>query len=240
MPQRLKDKRIVIIGGSSGIGFAVAKLAIAEEAQVIIASRSKEKLESAKDRLGGVVEIMTIDMRDENVLRGFFKKVGNFDHLQIPASDVKGGAFLELPTDTAKTSFESKFWGPYMAAKQAVPYMNKDGSITLFSGALGQRPVSGTVISASINCAIEGLSRALAVELSPIRVNCISPGLTQTELFNKWDEKKTKDFFADRCEKLIIKRAAKPEEIAESAIYLMHNTYTTGITLYVDGGYALR
>lgn len=236
----LKDKRIVIIGGSSGIGFAVAKLALKEKANVIIASRSQEKLISAKERLGDAIEIKTIDMRNENMLKKFFKEIGEFYHLQISASEVETGPFSELPTSTAKISFESKFWGPYIAVKEALPYINKEGSITLFSGALGQRPISETVISASISCAVEGLSRALAVELAPLRVNCISPGLTQTELFDKWDQETTKNFYADRCKKLIIKRPAQPEEIAEAAIYLMHNTYTTGATLYVDGGYSLK
>lgn len=240
MSSKLENKRIVIIGGSSGIGFAIAKLAINEKAHVIIVSRSQEKLAYAKKRLGNDVEISTIDMRNENELERVFKEIGKFDHLQIPASEVETGPFLELPIETAKNSFESKFWGPYMAVKQAVPYLNKEGSITLFSGALGQRPIHGTVIYASTSCAVEGLSRALAVELAPLRINCISPGLTRTELFDKWNKETTKNFYADRCGKSIIKRPARPEEIAEAAIHLMQNTYTTGTTLYVDGGYSLK
>ena len=240
MVSNLENKRIVIIGGSSGIGFAIAKLAINEKSQVIISSRSKENLLNAKKLLNNAVEIKTIDMRNEEELKKFFREIGKFDHLQISASEVKTGPFLEIPTETAQASFESKFWGPYMAVKHAIPYLNEEGSVTLFSGAMGQRPVHGTVISASISCAVEGLSRALSVELAPIRVNCISPGLTQTELYNKWDEEKTNHFFADRCKKLIIKRPAKPEEIAESAIHLMKNSYTTGSVLYIDGGYSLK
>ncbi|MCK4870571.1 MAG: SDR family oxidoreductase [Gammaproteobacteria bacterium] len=236
----LTNKRIVIIGGSSGIGFAVARLAVKDKAQVIIASRSKEKLLKAKDRLDVNVDTKTIDMCDEEALKRFFMEIGKFDHLQIPASVVETGPFLELPTETAKNSFSSKFWGPYMAVKQAVPFINEGGSIVLYSGALGQRPVPGTVISASISCAVEGLARALSVELAPIRVNCISPGLTQTELFDQWDKEKAKSFFDNRCEMLIIKRPAQPEEIAESAIHLMNSNYTNGTTLYIDGGYTLK
>jgi NAD(P)-dependent dehydrogenase (short-subunit alcohol dehydrogenase family) len=240
MVTKLENKRIVIIGGSSGIGFAIAKLAISEKAKVIIASRSEEKLMLSKKKLDNNVEIKTIDTRDEEALKVFFADIGKFDHLQISASEVKSGSFLELSTDLAKSSFESKFWGAYIAVKQAAPYLSEKGSVTLFSGALGSRPVNGTAVSASISCAVEGLARALAVELAPIRVNCISPGLTQTELFKNWDEKQTKDFFAERCSKLLIKRPANPEEIAEVAIHLMQNTYTTATTLYVDGGYTLR
>ena len=174
---------------------------------------------------------------DEKLSKGWIKS-GMF---QLLANRI-GNRYFEFGIDeeTAKNSFDSKFWGPYMTVKHAVPYINKKGSVTLYSGALGQRPVLGTVISASISCAVEGLARALTVELAPIRVNCIAPGLTQTEFFDKWGKKQTKQFFADRCEMLIMKRPAQPEEIAETAIYLMKNTYTTGTTLYVDGGYALK
>lgn len=240
MDQKLKDKRVVVIGGSSGIGFAVAKLALKEKANVIIAGRSQKKLDDAKTRLGSKVEIITVDICNEETVKEFFKKVGRFDHIQIPASEVRTGSFLEFSLATAKESFDSKFWGQYMVIKHAVPHIDKNGSITLYSGALGQRPVVGTVISASISCAVEGLSRALAVELAPLRVNCISPGLTQTELFSTWGEEKTKDFFADRCKKLLIKRPAQPDEIAEAALHLMKNKYSTGTTLYVDGGYTLK
>lgn len=238
----LCNKRIVIIGGSSGIGFAVAQLALEEKANIIIASRSNEKLEKAKKSLGkdNKVNIQIVDIRSEQALHQFFNEIGKFDHLQISASDVESGPIATFPIDDAKKSFDSKFWGPYMAVKHAAPFINKGGSITLYSGGLSQRPWSGSAVSASINGAVESLGRALAAELAPIRVNTISPGLTDTAHFDKYNKNQLKKFFASFCEKLLIKRPAQPKEIAEAAIYLMKNTYVTGSTLYVDGGYTFK
>lgn len=237
----LKNKRVVVIGGSSGIGFATAMLAVQEKAQVVIASRSLKKLQKAKEKIGKNVTFKCIDMLDEGMVRDFFSELGAFDHLQLPGSEAASGPFLELPTDVAKNSFDSKFWGVYNVAKYAAPHLQPSGSITFFSGKLSQRPLGqGTAIFSAINSAVEGLARALAVELSPLRVNVIAPGITKTELFAKFSQKEREEFFAKTCEQLVIKRPAEPDEIAKAAIYLMKSTYTTGSTLFVDGGFTFR
>ncbi len=240
---KFKNKKIIVIGGSSGIGFAIAKAVLEEGAEVVIVSRNGDKLANAKARLNNSVETLVADTRDLQQLEQLFATIGSFDHLQIPASEINFGDFDSLPIPDAKAMFESKFWGPYQAAKAALPYLNKTGSITFYSGAYSQMPrTPGASVAAAINSAVEGLSRALATELAPIRVNTITPGIVDTELFANWgmDQTQRTSFFNEITAGQVIKRAAQPDEIAKAALYLMDNTYSTGNTLFVDGGLTFR
>jgi len=237
---QLKDKRVVIIGGTSGIGFAIAMAAAKEGAEVIVASRSSDKIKEAEKRIGKNAQGRQLDMRHENELEKFFQQVGHFDHLQIPGSEVLSASFFKTSTMDVKKSFDSKFWGQYNAVKYAVPYLNKESSVTLFSGSISDRPRKGRLVEASINSVIEGFCRALAVELAPvIRVNAISPGVIDTPLFNHLNDHERKQLFSNIETLLPLKRIGKPEEVAHAALFLMTNSYTTGITLHVDGGYLL-
>lgn len=229
-------KKIVIIGGSSGIGLAVAKAAINEGANVIIASRSADKLAKAKITLNNRVETYQLDLMQEDSISSFFQKIGSFDHLQLPGSEVKFGNIHTLSIEDAKYSFESKFWGPYVAIKYAQNHLNKDGSITLYSGAASQRPNKDSTILTALNAAVEGLSRALAIALTPIRVNVISPGITMTPLFEDMGEDQVKKVFEAYKATLLIQRFATADEVAKTAIYLMSNDYVTGSLHMVDGG----
>lgn len=238
-----KDKKIVIVGGSSGIGFAIAKASLEANANVVIVSRSADKLNQAKQRLNNAVETFTADIRDFSQLEALFEKIGKFDHLQITASEISFGDFESLSMSDAKNAFENKFWGPYQTTKAALPYLNKQGSITFYSGAYSQLPKTpGASVIAAVNSAVEGLSRALAVELAPIRVNTITPGIVDTELFTTlgMDAEQCESFFNEITAGQVIKRPAQPSEIAQTALYLMGNTYSTGNTLFVDGGLTFR
>ena len=238
-----KDKKIVIVGGSSGIGFAIAQAALEANANVVIVSRSADKLNKAKQRLKNLVETFTADIRDFSQLEQLFEKIGRFDHLQITASEISFGDFETLSISDAKGAFENKFWGPYQTAKAALPYLSQQGSITFYSGAYSQLPKTpGASVIAAVNSAVEGLSRALAVELAPIRVNTITPGIVDTELFTTlgMDDEQRSSFFNEITAGQVIKRPAQPGEIAQTALYLMENMYSTGNTLFVDGGLTFR
>jgi NAD(P)-dependent dehydrogenase (short-subunit alcohol dehydrogenase family) len=238
----LRDKRIMIIGGSSGIGFATARAAVAAEAAVVIVGRSLERLEKAKDEIGasGKVEVQTLDVRDEAAVQTFFERIGAFDHLTTPGSEVSGGSFLTGETAVARANMESKFWGQYHAAKYGTPNLRPGGSIVLFSGTYSQRPPAGAGSIAAINGAIEALGRALAIELSPLRVNVVSPGLVDTPVYSYISESERIAMFQSVSRSLPARRIGRPEDIAQTVIYLMTNPFTTGSTIFVDGGHALR
>jgi NAD(P)-dependent dehydrogenase (short-subunit alcohol dehydrogenase family) len=237
---KLQGKKVVIIGGSSGIGLATAKAAAADGAQVIIASRSKEKLGKAAAEIKGKVESIPVNTLEESSVKALFDRAGEFDHLATPGSEAAWGPFLELDLRAAKSGFDSKFWGQYLAAKHGAPRIRPGGSITLFSGAYSQRPGRGASLLSAINSAVEGLGRALAVELSPVRVNVVSPGLVNTPIYSGMPEEKRKAMFNAVAAANLVKRIGRPEDIAEAVLYLMSNGYTSGATLFVEGGIMLR
>ena len=237
---RFAHKRLVVIGGSSGMGLATAKAATAAGAQVVIASRSKEKLEQARREIGGDTEVMPLDVRDEAAIQAFFDQVGEFDHLTTPGNEAAGGPFLTRETAEVRADFDSKFWGQYLAAKYGAPFIRPGGSIVFFSGIYSQRPSVGVSGVAAINSAIEGLARGLAVELAPIRVNAVSPGLIDTPIFAGMPKEVRNEMFQRFAAAAPLKRVGRPEEIAQTVLYLMSNTLCTGSTLYVDSGYTLR
>jgi NAD(P)-dependent dehydrogenase (short-subunit alcohol dehydrogenase family) len=234
----LKNKKIAVIGGSSGMGLAAAANLAQAGAQVVIASRSAEKLDKARRSMHGDVRTHILDMRDEAAVEAFFAQLGAFDHLVISAADAVFGPFLEVPVAAVGKFLESKFLGPYRVARYAAPHMAKDGSITFFSGAASQRGTPGLAAGSAINAAIEALGRSLAVELAPIRVNTVAPGLIVTPV---WDgimgEQERDEFFKHAAAKLPVKRIGTPEEVAHAVRYLIENTYTTGTVLFPDGGY---
>ena len=233
---RFQGQRIVIIGGSSGIGLATAKMAAAEGATVVIGGRSEEKLRQAKGQMRRDVEAFSVNVTDEISVKNFFDKAGEFNHLTTPGSEGVMGPFLELDTKAARAAFDSKFWGQYYAAKYGAPRMRPEGSITFFAGVWSQRPVPGSSVITAINSAIEGLSRSLALELAPIRVNSISPGITDTPIYSQMPTDQREAMFKKTAASLPVKRIGRPEEIAEAVLFLMSNGYTTGSTLFVDGG----
>ena len=151
---------------------------------MVIGGRTNEKLERAKKEIGGEVTGLALDVGEEAQIKTFFAEVGKFDHLTTPGSTIHGGPFLTLDSASARADFQSKFWGQYLAAKYGAPGMRPGGSIVFFSGIYSQRPPAGAATTAAINGAIEALARALAVELAPIRVNAVSPGLVDTPIYD--------------------------------------------------------
>ncbi|MGD6854219.1 SDR family oxidoreductase [Bacillus infantis] len=232
----LKGKRVVILGGTSGIGLATAKAFLDQSAQVIIASRSVSKLNEAKQALGGNVEGIEIDFRSEEKAAEFFSTVGKFDHLVVTAGEGAMGHFSELPVASAKEAFDSKFWGQYITVRSALPYLNNESSITLTSGVYGVRPPQGATTLAAINSAIEGLVRGLSVDLAPIRVNVVSPGIVDTPLYAGMPDDQRQALFSDIAKQLPVGRIAKPDDIAETYVYLAKNGFTTGTAVLIDGG----
>jgi NAD(P)-dependent dehydrogenase (short-subunit alcohol dehydrogenase family) len=238
MAGMIKGKRVVVVGGSSGMGQAAAKELAERGAEVIIASRSKEKLERATEAIGRPVLARVLDMTSVPQIDSFFHETGFFDHLVISAADAVMGKFADVEIAEARRFFDSKFWGPYSVARAAWSKIRPGGSITFFAGAASRRGTPGLSCGSAINAAIEALSNTLAVELAPIRVNTISPGLIRTPVWDQiMDAETWQGVFDEAAKKLPARRIGTPEEIAHAVVFLIENSYMTGSVIFVDGGY---
>lgn len=235
MNNTFENKTVVVIGGSSGMGLAVAKESARSGARVVIASRSQDKLNAAATQIGGDVHWQVVDTTDESSVSDLFERLGAVDHLVIPGSSVKTGTLREMPLADGLFTMQSKFWGPYLCAKYA--RINPEGSITFFSGILSRRPGQNDAVLASVNAAVEAMGRALAKDLAPVRVNVISPGMTAgTSAYLKMPETAREGMFTAIAERLLVGRVGRPKDIADAALMLMTNGFITGIVLDVDGG----
>lgn len=234
-----KNQTIVIIGGNSGIGLATARAVIAQDGQVIIAGRSTQKLKKAQLVLGKNTRSFELDVTEEEQVKGFFQQIGPFNHLVTSVGVAGMGNFKDLETSAARSLFECKFWGQYNAAKYGISQIKVGGSITFFSGIGSRKPFPGLAPVAAINGAIEALCRTLAVELSPIRVNVIAPGVIDTPAHNTMPAEKKKLFLAGIGGKLPAKRVGTAEEVAELVLFLMANGFCTGTVIDIDGGHRL-
>ena len=236
----LKQKRIVILGGSSGIGLATAMAAARENAELVIASSRQASLDRALAVLPAGTKGHVVDLADQSAVRTLFDGLGAFDHLVFTAGEnLQLGPIAATEIEQAQHFWKLRYWGAFMAAKYGSPNIRSGGSIVFTSGLAGQRPHPGWSVASSICGAMEGLTRALAVELAPIRVNIVSPGVVKTPLWNNMKETDREALYRQMDEKLLVGHAGESEEIAEAYIYLMRQTYGTGQTIVVDGGGAL-
>jgi NAD(P)-dependent dehydrogenase (short-subunit alcohol dehydrogenase family) len=241
----LENKKLIFIGGSSGIGLASAKAAVAVGAHAVIASRSESKLKDAETEIGrtappgGNILTYALDVTREQDLQRFFDWVGPFDHLVTTAADVTMGPFLDTESPAARASFDSKFWGQYLAARYGAPKIRAGGSITFFAGVASRRPIPGFSCIAAINGAIEALARSLALELAPIRVNVVSPGPVATPVYEFMPESQRKAYFDSLASRLPVRRAGTAEDLAEAVLFLIQNDYSTGAVFVVDGGFSV-
>jgi NAD(P)-dependent dehydrogenase (short-subunit alcohol dehydrogenase family) len=233
----LNTQRIIILGGTSGIGLAVAQAAAAEGAQVVVVSSTASRLQAALATLPAGAQGETVDLLDEAAVRAFFARMGPFDHLVYTAGEALTLARLgDLEVATARRSFELRYWGAFAAAKAAAGQIRPSGSLVFTSGVAGARPGMGWSVAASICSAMEGLTRALALELAPLRVNIVSPGVVQTPLWRDMTSADRDALYASESRRLPVGHVASAEEIAQGYLYLMRQSFVTGQTLAIDGG----
>jgi NAD(P)-dependent dehydrogenase (short-subunit alcohol dehydrogenase family) len=235
-----ENKRVVIIGGSSGIGLAIAEKVTLQGAEVVIVSSKAERVQEAIQSIGGNVRGEAVDVSDEKAVKGFFTNIGAFDHLVFTAGDsLQLRELADTDLKQARRAFELRYWSALATVKYGSPQIRKGGSIVLTTGVAGQRPHSGWVIAASVCGTIEALTRALAIELAPIRVNAVSPGVVRTNLWQNMNSVEREQLYESVGKRLPVGRVGEANDIAQAYLYLMQEEFSTGQTVVVDGGTVL-
>jgi NAD(P)-dependent dehydrogenase (short-subunit alcohol dehydrogenase family) len=233
----LNGKRVVVLGGTSGLGFATAIAAAREGANLVIASATQARVTSALAALPEGTLGHVVDLTDEAQVSALFDKIGAFDHLVYTAGDaLLLGDFAALSIADARRAFDVRYWGAVTAVKYATPHIKQGGSIVLTTGIAAARPFKGWVVPASILGAMEALTRALAVELAPIRVNTVSPGVVKTAMWDQLPQEDREGLYRDVGAKLLTGRVGEADEVAETYLDLMRQTFSTGQVVVVDGG----
>jgi NAD(P)-dependent dehydrogenase (short-subunit alcohol dehydrogenase family) len=233
----LSGKRIVVLGGSSGIGLAVAQQAVARGARAIIASSNANRVQQAVATLDGKAEGHALDLSNERDIQNFFQKIADFDDLVFTAGDtLQLNELAATDLSKARHAFELRYWAVLAAVKYGSPHIRKGGSIVLTTGVAGRRPHKGWTVAASICGTIEALTRALAVELAPIRVNAVCPGVVRTNLWSNMPAQAREAMYENVGNQLLVGRVGEASEIARAYLFLMQEGYSTGQTVLVDGG----
>ncbi|KAA0690191.1 short chain dehydrogenase [Neorhizobium sp. P12A] len=237
------NQKILIVGGNSGMGLALAKSCLAAGATVTVVGRNEQKLKSAAESLQNPTALRTVvaDITQEREVAHLFQETGPLDHIVSTAADIEGAYELlpALDLAAAERVVASKFYGPLLLAKHGAPVLAPSGSITYTSGIAAYRPSARGSVVASVNAALEGLVRALAVELAPIRVNAVSPGWVDTAIWEFVAGDRKDATLKAMAERLPVGRVGKPEDIAHAISFLMGNTFTSGTVLHVEGGHRL-
>ena len=242
--QSLVNQTVVLIGASSGIGLAVAKLLAHEGAKLTIASRTQAKLENAAQDIfnetGRDVTVRTIDTLNEATVKAFFDDYakGDIDHIINFAGDSMGGGVLDADLSAARNAVESKFWGQVYVGRHGGAKVKPGGSLT-FTGGTGPRPhqAIATVVA---NTGVSLLAESLAKELAPVRVNVVAPYYVDSPMWSGMEETARKALFEGVAAQLPVGFIAKPEEIAPSYLYVLQTQYLNGTTLPVNGGALLQ
>jgi len=238
----ITNQKIAIVGGTAGIGLALAQMAADAAAEVRIGGSSRDKLDQVLRQFNSKVKGELVDVRDEDSIRRFFVQAGAVDHvvstigLNYRPVRVSDGRRADL-----EDLFTVKYWGQFLVAKHAAGQLAGNGSITLTSGVLSQRSAEGFAALASVNAAVEALARTLALEFAPRRVNVVCPGFVDTGKLHTDlpAETRTAKLQADKAATLPTRRVGLPQDLARAYIYAIENPYLTGQTLVVDGGASL-
>jgi len=236
----LEGKHVVIIGGSSGMGLATAAGAAAAGAKVTIASSRRSRLDAALAELPGDCRGVVVDASSEASVAEALAGIGELDHLVYTAGDgVAPRPLAQVSLDEARRLFDVRFWGAVTAVRNAAPRIRAGGSVVLTSGTIAVRPSAGAALMAAGAAAIEGLTRGLAVELAPVRVNAVRPGAVHTPMWDAAPEPQRSALLGALAERTITKTVGEPDQIAAAHLYLMDNRFVTGTVLTVDGGAVL-
>ena len=228
----LAGKKVVVIGGSSGIGLSTAELARKQGAEIILAARNAEKLDAVAERLNAIA--IPTDVTSDQSVADLFARIGPVDHVVLTAAQLRTGPFKTVPMDDVRATMEGKFWGAWRVARAAE--IRPGGSLTLVTGFLSVRPRPNSAIISAANGALESLARALALELAPVRVNAVSPGVIDTPIRAAMPEQARREMLAKTAASLPVGRVGAGEDIAQQIVSFMTNGFATGSIVYIDGG----
>ncbi len=234
MAGALQDKTVLVIGRPSGIAGAVTAAVRAAGARVIVAGRQQERLASAYSDPG--ISAETVDVTDDESIRSLAERLNGVDHVVFTASARARGRLADLDREQVRLSLDTKVIGPLMVAKHLRPKLNEGGSIVIFSGASAFKITIGTLAVAITNGAADTLTRSLAVEMAPIRVNAISPGTIDTGAWDALGDEGKANLFKRTADTNPARRVGRSEDIADAVMFCLTNSFLTGVTLGIDGG----
>lgn len=236
--QNLSGKVVLIVGGGSGIGLGVARALLDRGARVVLAGRTLPKLEHALSALGAGERgrAVRVDITREPEVTALFEQVPTVDHVVVTAADLAYQPIREFEIDAARRAIDSKLLGALLIAKHAAPHLSPDGSLTFTTGVASERPLARGSLVAAVNGALHSFIRGAALELAPIRVNALSPGWVDSELWDAIGIDKAAAFAA-MAARLPTGRIGVPADLGHAAVFLMESTFTTGAVLTVDGGH---
>jgi NAD(P)-dependent dehydrogenase (short-subunit alcohol dehydrogenase family) len=233
----LAQQRILIIGGSNGMGLAAARSLASLGAEVLIAGRSQARLDAAVASIEGRAAGHVADFTDAASLAALFERVGRIDHLVLAASsNAAWGPFASIDAAALRKAMEGKLIGYWQSLQAALPHLRRDGSVVLLTGAASRTAMPGTAGLAAVNGGITQMAQTLARELAPLRVNVVSPGLVDTPAYDGLPKEAKAGMFAGAAKSLPVGRTGTSEDVAAAIVYLVSNGFTTGALLDVDGG----
>jgi NAD(P)-dependent dehydrogenase (short-subunit alcohol dehydrogenase family) len=235
-PSPLTGRKVVVVGGKTGIGLGVAQAARAAGATVIVASRRIAPAQERPD-LANFTQI-SLDIRDESSVRAAFDSIGPLDHLVVTAAPDLGswGGFMDADMHGVRSYVEGKFFGSWACARHAAPHVQPGGSITFLTGGMAARPKIGFAAVTSAFAAVEALSGSLALELAPTRVNTVRPGFIDTDMWGFLPAEQRDGLRRKVAETFPARRTGQAADIGHAALFLMTNPYVTGTVVDVSGG----
>src|SRR3982074_2593574 len=228
----LAGKKVCVVGGSSGIGLATAELAKREGADFILASRNGDRLDAVAAKLNAIA--IPADVTSDESIVNLFRRCGLVDHVVVTAAQLRTGPFKTVSMEDVRATMEAKFWGAWRVARAAD--IRPGGSLTLVSGYLSIRPRPNSAIVGAANGALESLTRGLALELAPVRVNAVSTGIIDPPIPRALPEAARGDMLAKTAASLPVGRVGAGEDIARQILAFMTIGFATGSIVYIDGG----
>jgi NAD(P)-dependent dehydrogenase (short-subunit alcohol dehydrogenase family) len=239
--QSLVGQRVVVLGGGSGIGRAVAQAARDSGGRVAIIGRTEAALALAAAEIGPDVDWRTADAGNPAAILAALNALAPVDHLVLTpsASAAALGVQVDLgamPLDAARRFVEGKFWAQVTAAQAALGVLSPGGSVVLTSGVASRKGLPGHAVIAATNAALEAFVRQIAREIAPRRINAVAPGLTRTAVYDRLPEAERQAFFARVTADQPIPRPAEPAEVAQAYVFAMTASFVTGTVIDVDGG----